>query len=99
MRRAALIVVAAVLYVVSGSSPAQAGVGWCKSDPVLNIGGHIADTFVSAPLTAPTQVTGPTQIIVTIPEGVNAALEVSDLGFGYGEQVTVVSSPALRATS
>jgi hypothetical protein len=77
-------------------TPVQAGVGWCKSDPVVQIDGQLADIFVSAPPEAPLVVTGPTQIVVTHPVDVDAALILSDLGFGKGEEVTFVASRSLR---
>ncbi len=33
-----------------------------------------------------------------MPVGIDAAVVVTDLGFGYGERVTVVASHALRVT-
>ena len=91
---ATLVLVALALQVQS----AVAGIGWCKSDPVVLIDGHPVDIFVSAPADAPLRVTGPTEIVVTVPVGVSVELVVSDLGFGRGEVVTFAESHALRVT-
>ena len=82
------------------SAPATAaGTGWCRSDPVVMIGGHVADIFVSAPLHAPLVVTGPTHIIVTVPLEVDTFLIASGPGFGHGEIVEFAESPSLDVTS
>jgi hypothetical protein len=91
----ALVVLAFVL-----AAPGAAAVkGWCKTDPVIMVDGQIADVFVSAPLYAPLKVTGPTQIVVTVPVGVDAWLVASDLGFGRGEVVTFAESSDLQRTA
>jgi hypothetical protein len=63
------------------------------------IDGAIADVFVSAPLTAPLKVTGPTEVVITVPEGVETAVVLTDLGFGRGETVTFKESARLRRTA
>ncbi len=75
---------------------AAAGVGWCRTDPVFMIDGDVADIFVSAPIDAPLKVTGPTEIVVSTPPGVDAALIASTLGFGQGEVVTFEQSQSLK---
>ena len=71
---------------------------WCRTDPVVSVGGVVVDVFVSGPLNAPTLVTGPTLVVVTVPRGVDAWLVASDVGFGRGERVSFEESGALRAT-
>src|SRR6478735_6864590 len=93
MRRA--LAVMAILLAFSVSS-ADASVGWCRSDPVINVSGDTADVFISAPLDALVKVTGPTQIVVTTPAGVDAALIVSTPGFGRGEIVDFEQSRSLK---
>lgn len=95
--------VTALLLVLVGLSVvlapvAEAGRQWCRSDPVVTIDNHIADIFVSAPLTAPLKVTGPNRIVVLVPEGVPAALVASTIGFGLGEEVSFRESRELRKT-
>jgi hypothetical protein len=99
MLRHYLCAVSAFLALVCFVVPAQAGIGWCKTDPIVLIDGQIADIFVSAPLDAPLRVTGPTVIVVTLPVGVVGAVVLTDLGFGRGEQVSFNSSHALRVTA
>jgi hypothetical protein len=78
---------------------AAAGRGWCRSDPVLLIDGVPADLFCTAPLTAPLDVTGPTQIVVTQPPDVAADVLVPDLiGFGRGVQLSFAHAPRLQRT-
>ena len=71
---------------------------WCRTDPVIAVDGHLADVFVSGPLTAPLQVTGANRIVVTVPRGVAAELVLSDPGFGRGQVVKFAESKRLRAT-
>ena len=47
----------------------------------------VVDIFCTAPLTAPLYVTGPTEIVVSVPVGVSAALVLAGVGFGRGEVV------------
>jgi hypothetical protein len=100
-RRTALgIATSLVLATLSPRPPqAAAGRGWCRSDPVVLLDGVPADIFSSAPLTALLEVTGPTQIIVTAPQGVAAQLLIAGVGFGRGERVTFAHSPHLQRTA
>jgi hypothetical protein len=75
---------------------ALAGTAWCRSDPILVIDNTLTQVFVSGPLTAPLRVTGPTEVIVTVPTGVRADLILTDLGFGRGWDVTIKESSSLR---
>jgi hypothetical protein len=86
-----------ILMIVSAST-ATAGVGWCRSDPVIMVNGNISDIFVSAPLDALLVVTGPTQIVVTTPPDVDAVLIASTLGFGHGEVVAFEQSRSLKVS-
>jgi hypothetical protein len=47
----------------------------------------VVDIFCSAPVTAPLYVTGPTEIVVSVPVGVQPALVLAGAGFGRGERV------------
>ncbi len=93
----ALVLVA--LLLVLATHPAAAGVGWCRTDPVVVIDGRVADVFVSVPLDALSRVTGPTEIVITVPVGVTNTWAVPGPGFGYGEVVTFDQSPALSETA
>ncbi len=78
---------------------ASAGVGWCRTDPVVVIDGHLADIFVSARFDDLSKVNGPTEIVVSTPVGVDAELVIATTGFGYGEKVRFVESESLEVTS
>lgn len=97
---ALLAALLALTFLVQGTDAQRA---WCKTDPIVVIDGATADIFVSAPLGSLLQavltVTGPNQIVVTVPQGVNAWLLLSDLGFGRGNVVTFAQSPNLRVTA
>jgi hypothetical protein len=85
----------AATAVVADNQPSFAGRGWCRSDPVVLIGGILVDIFCTANLTTMLRVTGPTQIVITTPEGVPAALVLGGIGFGRGEQVQFKTSHEL----
>src|SRR5215207_4181515 len=87
-----------VLALALTSSGVFAGRTWCRTDPVVMIGGELADMFVAGPLTAPLQVTGPTRVNIIVPTGVDAWLVLADLGFGRGEVVTFQESADLQVT-
>ena len=97
-RRKLALALAALVYLVALPG-ADAHRTWCRTDPVVVIGGTTADIFVAGPLDAPLLVTGPTEIVVTVPVGVDAWLVASDLGFGYGDVVEFAQSPRLRQTA
>ena len=78
---------------------ANAGIGWCRTDPVVVIDGQIADIFVSARFDDLTKVTGPTEIVVATPVGIDGQLAIATIGFGYGEKVTFQESPSLQVTT
>jgi hypothetical protein len=80
----------------SPRSTAEGSRGWCRSDPLILIEGVVIDIFCTAPLTAPLYVTGPTEIVVSVPMGVQAALELAGPGFGRGEVVRFEERSRLR---
>lgn len=77
---------------------ADAGRGWCRSDPLLLIDGILVDIFCTAPLSVLWQATGPTQIDVTVPDGVKATLVLAGIGFGRGERLRFANSKDLERT-
>jgi len=94
-RRAALRTLGASALAVPaalGLRNADAARAWCRTDPLVLIDGTIVDIFVLGPLTAPLKVTGPTEVVVTVPVGVSASLVLMDLGFGRGEVVSFAES-------
>ncbi len=78
---------------------ASAGVGWCRDDPVVVVDGQIANIYVSAQFEDLSKVTGPTEIVISTPVGVDLALAVAGPGFGYGEHVSFVESKSLQVNS
>ncbi len=99
-RALALVILALALTVhnAAAARPRQAGVHWCRTDPVVVIHGQIADVFVSVPLDALRKVNGPTEIVITTPVEVGASMAAPGVGFGYGEKVMFEESPALEIT-
>ncbi|CAA9562144.1 MAG: hypothetical protein AVDCRST_MAG87-1664 [uncultured Thermomicrobiales bacterium] len=88
-----------VLTLVLAVPGTSAGVGWCRDDPVVVIDGQIADIFISAKFEDLAKVNGPTQIVVSIPVGVDVALAVAGPGFGHGEHISFAESESLKVTS
>ena len=88
----------AIMALIVATGAVDARPAWCRSDPVVEIGGEVADIFVSAPPEAPTLVTGATRIVVTVPKGVSKRLILADPGFGKGTKVSFDKSKRLRAT-
>ena len=97
MRRFSVSLLLGMLALLLVSAPASAGRAWCRTDPIMIINGNIADLFISSSLLAPFQVTGPTQVVVTLPQGVSI-LAIPDLGFLHGEKITVKHSDDLQVT-
>ena len=97
-RRAALVhaLLLGLLLVVVAAPTASAARYWCRSDPLLHIDGRLVDVFVSVPPEVLLQVSGPTQVVVTLPEHVDAGVVLAGVGFGWGEQVSIAHSKRLR---
>lgn len=87
---------AATAALAHTATPAAAGRGWCRSDPLILIDGELADIFCTAPLSMLLQATGPTKIVVTVPKGVKTHLVLGGIGFGRGEKTTFKKSKRLK---
>ena len=98
MKRIGTALVLATLVLMIGAAPTSAGFGWCRSDPVVLIDGHIVDIWVTAPLLAPLKVTGPNTIVIKTPPGVDSHLVLKTLRFGKGEIVRFETSPRLKVS-
>jgi hypothetical protein len=94
LQSAATLATMAVVGDRQGSLAASRG--WCRSDPFIAIEGVVIDIFCTAPLEAPWYVTGPTEIVVSVPVGVSAALVVAGVGFGHGEVVRFEEKSRLK---
>lgn len=75
---------------------AEAGRGWCRTDPLMLIDGDLVDIFCTAPLSMLLSATGPNEIVVTVPKGVKAYLVLAGIGFGRGEIVRIEKSADLE---
>lgn len=90
------LVTLAFVVLAPGASAARV---WCRTDPIVVIDGTLADVFVSGPLLAPMKVTGPTKMIVTVPEGVKTNMILQDLGFLRGYDFKFIQSSELQKTA
>jgi hypothetical protein len=63
------------------------------------IDGQLTDLVYDAPLDALLKVSGPTQIVVTVPRGVQADLVLAGPGFGRGEHVSFKDADTLEASA
>jgi hypothetical protein len=94
-----IAVAALALPVALGRRNVGAVIGWCRNDPVIQIDGQTVDVFISSYVDMKTSATGPTQLVVTVPAGIAAALRATDRGFGgHGYDVRFAKSDALSAT-
>jgi hypothetical protein len=83
-----------------GASPAAAGRTWCKRDPVVKIDGKVADIYLSSYTELDHTVTGPAEIVVSIPRGSTGELLATDRGFGgHGYVVTFSVDETLKRSS
>jgi hypothetical protein len=66
---------------------ADAARGWCRSDPLIRIEDELVYVVFSAPVSIRRRVTGPTEIVVRVPTGVETEVISEGSGFGEGEIV------------
>lgn len=92
-----IVFAALAATLIAPSGTAMGTIGWCKSDPLVQIGPNVVDIILSAPLNAPLKVTGPNEIVVIVPTTVSAH-SVSLVGFGRGEVVSIEHSNKLKVT-
>jgi hypothetical protein len=89
----------AAIPVLAVAGKAEAGRVWCRLDPTFSIDGHVANVYVSGLIDRVYDVTGPTELVFTVPAGVSSQLLSSDNGFGRGYTVTHAVSSKLRNRS
>lgn len=89
----ALAVCAALMLVTSAS----AGRAWCRADPVLVINGDVVDIQVASSLAMYQSATGPIEMVITVPNGTNANVLLSDFGFGYGYDIKIIKVKSLKS--
>ena len=86
------------LLLVLTAPTADAFLVWCRSDPVVDIGGKRAHVWVSGAEGILESVTGPTKVKIFVPEDVDTELVMTDEGFGLGYDVRFVEDDDLRET-
>jgi hypothetical protein len=89
----------ATTAVVGDHQLAHAVRGWCRSDPLIAIEDVLVDIFCTAPPTTPLHVTGPTEIVVSVPVGVKTVLIVAGVGFGRGERLRFEEKRRLKQSA
>lgn len=97
-RRSVQIVGLLTLLLVVSATSTGAAFYWCKTDPVVDIGGKRAHIYVYAADGILTSVTAPTEVIISVPKGVSTDLISTDDGFGLGWQVAFKESRSLNVT-
>ena len=97
MPRFGLTALLTTLALLVLAAPAGATYGWCRTDPIVRVGGREANIFVSSTTPILDQAVGATIVLVTVPLGVSTELVMTDPGFGFGERVYFVPSPDLKA--
>jgi hypothetical protein len=80
------------------ASGAGAVIEWCRSDPVVEIGGEQMYVYLSGPVDLLDAATGPTVVEIQVPPGVPVTLVSTDQGFGYGWDVRFAESADLNVT-
>jgi hypothetical protein len=84
-----LAAIALVLLVV----PVSAGRQWCAKDPVVTLNGTVVQILVAVPEEYVPAVSGPIDVRVSTPSGVETGIVFLDAGFnGHGETVSFKSA-------
>ena len=99
VRRAVPVLGLLTLLFLLTAPSAGAVLNWCKTDPIVEIGGKRAHVYVASPQDILAAATGPTAVEITVPVGVSTSLISTDAGFGHGWEVTFVESANLRITN
>ena len=100
-RRALRLGVVATLSLPTALSlrDAAAGRTWCRTDPLLSIGGVRANVYVSGLLDVRYDTSGPIGLVVRVPTGVLGEVLATDSGFGHGYEITFEERAKLRESS
>lgn len=100
-RRAAVRLLAGgALAAPAALRPPGAGAikGWCRRDPVVQIGERTVQIVLRSDAAMHTLATGPTQLVVTVPAGAATRFLADDPGFGHhGYDVRFTESRAFVA--
>jgi hypothetical protein len=89
-----------LLAMLVAALPANAGVTWCRADPIIEVQGHRVQILVGVPEGYEQYVTGPIHSKIETPSWMTRKLIFTDAGFnGHGETVEWANlSNALRLT-
>ena len=101
LRRIVLpFVVLSLMLVAAAPASADHTIGWCRTDPVVKIGGKVAHVNILSPEDAiHAAVTDATSVRIRVPRGVKTELLETDAGFGnLGYKVDFRHSNNLRVT-
>ena len=65
--------------------------GWCRADPIVELEGEEVQIWVAIPEEYQSQVNGPIDVTIAVPDDVDTEVKFLDAGFnGHGETVTFV---------
>jgi hypothetical protein len=79
---------ALALMLVLQVQNASAGIGWCRTDPLITVDGHSGHVYIESTEQMFSSATGPILIEVRIPVGTSASAVPLDYGFGRGYAIT-----------
>jgi hypothetical protein len=79
----------------------EAGITWCRTDPVITVNGKVFHVYVLSTQEMFQQRTGPTEIIVKYPQGTTATGQLlpNDNGFGLGYNLNLQPTSGLKKES
>lgn len=87
-RQWAASLVLAIMATLLVALPANAGVGWCRADPIVQLGNDEYQVIVSIPESNVPQVVGSLDFIIISPRWMSQELLFVDAGFNnFGETV------------
>ncbi|HEY7031338.1 MAG TPA: hypothetical protein VH482_08435 [Thermomicrobiales bacterium] len=95
-RRTFAAMTAGFVLAGTGIRAASAGRSWCRVDPVVMIDGQLADVFVASDLKMLLTSTGPIKMTISIPEGSQGWVVLTDLGFAKGYDIDFVETSSLQ---
>lgn len=74
---------------------AEAGIGWCRADPHISVGGRETNIYVDRDGSMPNITNGPIELTISVPTGSSPSVLSSDNGFGFGYAITFVEQSNL----
>ena len=99
MKRLTGSLLLALLALLLLAAPVSAGRHWCAKDPVVALNGTAVQILVAVPAEYEATVSGPIDVLIRVPKGVEHEILFLDEGFnGYGEAVHVDAMGGAVAT-